>query len=147
MNEEISLKHLDCIIPSLPPKPSLKTEGQEKIFVQGLQRFLNRIGSHPVLQKNNSFQLFLEGDQISIPKKKTQTQVVGEAIKTLSTDMLKKGQEQDSYFEEKRGFVNIYDIHTKSCLKTVEKKNKLGTGFPFFFFFFFFSFPTFCFSF
>jgi len=47
-------------------------------------------------------------------------------MKDFTKDIMKKGSEQDSYFDDKRAFVNIHESSTKNCIKQLEKVHKCG---------------------
>jgi len=62
----MSSKHPDCIVPILPPKPEKKiSDNADRVFCGALQLYLNKIGEHSVLQGDNDFQRFLEGEPVS----------------------------------------------------------------------------------
>jgi len=126
LSDEMPAKHLGCIVPLLPPKTAKISDNLDKIFCQALQKFLQRIGDHPVMSLDPNFQKFLEGEPVTAAKKSQNQMALKDSFKEFSKDMLKKGAEQDSYFDDKRAFVNIHETSTKNCIKHLEKLHKHG---------------------
>ena len=56
------------------------------------------------------------------------SQGLAETGKGMLKDMMKKGAEGDSYFEDKRAFVNMHFGNMKNSSKAVAKMNKAGTS-------------------
>jgi len=56
------------------------------------------------------------------------SQGLAETGKGMLKDMMKKGAEGDSYFEDKRAFLHIHHSNAKASGKSIARIHKAGSG-------------------
>lgn len=114
----------------IPPPPEKQAVGRfESDFVESrrsaLERMLNKITAHPILQHDSDLKLFLESDAFTVDVKNRERKDVGLGeSKGMFGSMLSstsgKFIEHDDWFHDRRIYLDALETQLKALLKATE---------------------------
>ncbi|ORY25951.1 Vps5 C terminal like-domain-containing protein [Naematelia encephala] len=130
--DALTLNNPGVIVPPVPDKHPFGRFQDQFIETrrQALERCLNKVTSHPVLQLDLDLRLFLESDSFAIESKNRRLETPADKAGLLAGWTGPRFVEQDDWFDSRRTFLDSLESQLKSLSKSIEgaSKTRLDLG-------------------
>ncbi|KAG9045925.1 Vacuolar protein sorting-associated protein 5 [Tulasnella sp. UAMH 9824] len=127
--ETLSANNPGVIVPPVPEKNPFNISRFESEFVEtrrlGLNKCVQKIANHPVLNKDQDFKFFLESDSFALDiKHRRQEGSSGGLLASFGSLTAPKFYEIDDWFDNKRAYLDALESQLKGLVKAMDIVSK-----------------------
>ncbi|KAG8914906.1 Vacuolar protein sorting-associated protein 5 [Tulasnella sp. 417] len=132
--ETLSANNPGVIVPPVPEKNPFNISRFESEFVEtrrlGLNKCVQKIANHPVLNKDQDFRFFLESDSFALDiKHRRQEGSSGGLLASFGSFTAPKFYEIDDWFDNKRAYLDALESQLKGLVKAMDIVSKQRNDF------------------